>query len=87
MLELPNRCQLVNFGLPSLSPFAKDKANLALFETKEMPPLEQRGYTQEEKGRFESLSLHKHCCWRFHNVAVDSTITMGMGQAIIRPVR
>ena len=64
------------FGLPSLSPFAKDKANLALFETKEMPLLNNEVIHKKKKAVLSPRRFTSIAAGDFHNVAVDSTGTI-----------
>lgn len=64
------------FGLPSLSPFAKDKANLALFETKEMPLLNNEVIHKKKKAVLSPRRFTSIATGDFHNVAVDSTGTI-----------
>ena len=64
------------FGLPSLSPFAKDRASMALFETKEMPLLNNEVIHKKKKAILSPRRFTSIAAGDFHNVAVDSTGTI-----------
>lgn len=61
------------YGLPSNSPFVKDSTNLEVFETKEMPLLNNEVVYNKKQPSLQARKFTSIACGDYHSLALDTS--------------